>query len=661
MSIALQNPFRPPAVPLITHDPYFSIWSFGNKLTDGWTRHWTGANQALCGMLRVDGKCYRWLSRGLDDLPAADQTAVRVLPQSTDYSFQAGGVEFEVKFVANADIKDPINVSRSDTLIRFLAKSSDGREHTVSVYFDCSGELVVDKDSQEVSWSRVRHFTDLLSIAHVGGKPLNRVGDDHRIDWGRLYLRSSYKNSRMGHSEDLRREFADRGELVGHDDVRQPRPASDAWPVLACASDQFVVKPGALADIGNVTLLYDDDYSIEYFGRPLRAAWRTEEPNDALKVLNPDSLVKPAGNADALMDSWTKISPDFANLAVLSYRQCLAGHKIVKDIDGTLLMFSKENFSNGCIGTVDVMYPACPIFLAYNPALLKANMEPIMQYASMPRWKWKFAPHDLGTYPKANGQVYGGGERTEENQMPVEESGNMLIMAAAYLDRTDDKAWITKYWSKFTEWAEYLEKFGVDPGTQLCTDDFAGHLAHNANLSVKAIVAMACYGRMAAILGHKDVASRWDKLAKGFVQDWMKMADDGDHYRLAFDKPGTWSQKYNLVWDKVLKLGLFPQSVYDKEVAWYLKHQNKYGLPLDNRADYTKLDWTVWTACLTSRREDFEAIMAPVYKWMNETPDRIPLTDWFDTKTAKCIGFRARTVVGGVFMPLLLPAPVAGR
>lgn len=339
---------------------------------------------------------------------------------------------------------------------------------------------------------------------------------------------------------------------------------------------------------------------------------------------------------------------------MLAYRQSLAGHKIVRDIDGTLMMFSKENFSNGCIGTVDVMYPACPIFLAYHPELLKANLEPILQYASMPRWKWKFAPHDLGTYPKANGQVYGGGELTEENQMPVEESGNMLIMVAAYLDRTNDQAWVKKHWPKLTEWAEYLRQYGVDPGNQLCTDDFAGHLARNANLSAKAIVAMACYARMAKQIGLDKVSEDWQNLSKSNVKEWMKLADDGSHYRLAFDREGTWSQKYNLVWDKVLGLNLFPQEVFDKEVASYLKRQNKYGLPLDNRATYTKLDWIVWTACLASKKEDFEAIMAPVYRWMNETPDRVPLTDWYDTVSGKCVGFRARTVVGGVFMPLLL-------
>ena len=298
--------------------------------------------------------------------------------------------------------------------------------------------------------------------------------------------------------------------------------------------------------------------------------------------------------------------------------------------------------------------PLVQIFLAYNPALLKANLEPVMQYASMARWKWKFAPHDLGTYPKANGQVYGGGEKTEDNQMPVEESGNMLIMAAAYLDKSDDKEFIRKYWKTWTLWANFLKDFGLDPGRQLCTDDFAGHLAHNSNLSIKAIVAMACYGRLCSAMGEVENAKIWQKTARGFATEWLKMADDGDHYRLAFDKPETWSQKYNLVWDKILALDLFPKEVYEREVSWYLKHQNKYGLPLDNRADYTKLDWTVWTACLATKRSDFDAIMGPLYKWMNETPDRVPLTDWFDTKTGKCVGFRARTVVGGIFLPLLL-------
>ena len=194
---------------------------------------------------------------------------------------------------------------------------------------------------------------------------------------------------------------------------------------------------------------------------------------------------------------------------------------------------------------------------------------------------------------------------------------------------------------------------GLDPENQLTTDDFAGHVAHNANLSIKAIEALAAYADLAHRLGHEDIAKDFNSVAKAMAEKWMAMAREGDHYKLAFNSPGTWSQKYNLVWDQILDFNLFSKSIRDAELSYYMGKINRYGLPLDNRADYTKLDWSLWTATLTSDRKQFDAIVDPIYRWTNETSSRVPLTDWYDTKTGKQVGFQARSVVGGIFVKAL--------
>ena len=344
---------------------------------------------------------------------------------------------------------------------------------------------------------------------------------------------------------------------------------------------------------------------------------------------------------------------EYARLAALAFRQTIAAHKLTADFDRSPRFFSKENFSNGSIDTVDVTYPSAPFFLLFNPRLLKAQLTPIFEYAGSGRWPWPYAPHDLGTYPLANGQTYGGGEKSQENQMPVEESGNMLIMTAALAKIDGNADYASQYWPLLTKWAEYLRDKGMDPENQLSTDDFAGHLAHNTNLSLKAILALGSYARLSDMLGQKRDAATYRELAQGMAKRWVEMADDGDHYRLSFDRPGTWSQKYNLVWDRLLGLNLFPSEVARREIAYYQTKQNRFGLPLDNRETYTKLDWILWTATLAESPEDFRTFIGPVYRFVNETPNRVPLTDWFWTLDGKQRGFQARSVVGGIYIKML--------
>ena len=787
--------FRAPAYPLITHDPYFSIWSTTDELTASPTKHWTGTNHSLLGMINVDGTVYRflgdkektflsiaptsdeinyqvpytesdpganwmkasfddsqwkkgtapfgnnpsvtktqwltkdiwmrrkftvgkdgleklllklqhddnvevylneqliyakedytnkfiyipindaiakkikkgenllavhvvnmrggaWLDAGIvqeeketDTTPIAKQKTVSINATQTRYEFECGKVELTLTFTSPLLMSDLNLLSRPVSYINAKVKSSDNTDHTVQIYFGASTDIAANSAAQPMKAEKYNSKgLAILKAGTVEQPVLQKKGDDLRIDWGYMYVA-------VPEAEGVKQSIT---AGIKNSNIFQPGSGDiNQGKHLTLNTIVSLGKIGGIAKEQLFLIGYDDLFSVQYFQKNLKPWWKentgiTIEQQLSQAAAEYKSVIQKCEsfNLQLYTEAVKAGGEKYARLCELAYRQSIAAHKLLKNPEGEILFLSKENYSNGSINTVDITYPSAPLYLIYNPDLLKGMMNGIYYYSESGKWNKPFPAHDLGTYPLANGQTYG-------EDMPVEECGNMVILTAAIVKVEGKTDFAKKHWKTLSGWAQFLAKEGLDPANQLCTDDFAGHLARNANLSAKAIVALGGYTQMAAALGEKEEAAKYEKLTKEMVVKWMQMANDGDHYALTFDGKGTWSQKYNLVWDKLLGLKLFPAEVYDKEINYYLGKQNKYGLPLDSRKTYTKSDWILWTSVLTDDQKKFESIINPVYNYATETSSRVPLSDWHETTNGTMVGFQARSVVGCYFIKML--------
>ena len=620
--------------------------------------HWCGERQRLQGYIKVDDAVYCFLGeRGIHE--AIPQQWVDVTATATEYMFENEKVKLSVRFTSPL-LPDSIELlSRPCAYVDFQVEKKT--ECRAEVCFTVSSDLVSRRRERMAGGSYCRPGKKEVPpykyavMGRAVQQPLSGSGDRVTADWGYVYLASAQEDARLAFSLEA-------GEL------------SCCLPV-----------PEAGGHTGLV-LAWDDLVSINYFGEWKKGAWTRSYGTilDAVGAALSDreEVFKRAQKLDReIFDKAFSLGGEaYAYICCFSYRHAVAAHKLILDEEGNVIFLSKENDSNGCIGTVDVSYPSVPLFLLYNPELVKGMLRPIFRFASCDVWEYDFAPHDVGRYPYAWGQVYaliegrkgmgyepwkddvcpplysypaGCGIYDPVYQMPVEECGNMLIMTEAVCMAEGSGDFAGPWMGILEMWVKYLIQFGSDPGEQLCTDDFAGHLAHNTNLSLKAIMGIEAYARLLGRLGREAEAEEYHERARDMSADWCKRADAGDHYMLAFGSPETWSLKYNMVWDKIFGSGLFGEEVYEKELAWYEKKTGVYGVPLDSRASYTKSDWILWCAAMTQDRERQRRLIQPVADYLENSPTRVPFSDWYDSETGKYCHFIARSVQGGIFMPLL--------
>ncbi len=639
--------YRPVAVPLITVDPFFSVWSCDDALYGGPTEHWCGKLSPIMAGIFVGNTFYSMSAFdvcGKAIRRRIYQTDLKITPTSSAYTFENELAKVKLTFRTPLLLDRLDIMSRPVSYVEYSIESKCAEE--IRFVFGVSARATVDSKTQMVSFKK----TDFsLSCGNVVQNPLAQSEDNVMIDWGYLHL-------------------CDRSAMVGRFESQsrlEVLPMNNVYNAYVDDPHIFVVKS---EQSGVVTLAYDEIKPIEYFGVALDECY-TEYFNSFGDMAK--AAVREYGEIKALCEKFDaelmaearEKGENYEKITSLAYRQAIAAHKLVKDTEGNYLFLSKEDDSNGCIGTLDVTYPSIPLFLKYNPELVNGMLRPIIKYAKSEAWEYDFTPHDVGQYPLANGQVYGlrrvelsgSGARYSgpstlryEKQMPVEEAGNMLLCLAAVKKYSggsqtlfDDDKELMK------QWADYLVKYGYDPENQLCTDDFAGHLARNCNLSLKAILGIAAYAELSGDKSYMDIAREY---AKNWEKD-AKAAHGGT--RLSFDGENGWSLKYNIVWDTMLGYDLFSDEVKKNEIKVYTSHLNRYGVPLDNRSDYTKIDWLMWSTRIYDDKEYFDAVCQSIVNMINETPDRVPLTDWYYTSTAAFHSFRNRTVVGGLFINLI--------
>ena len=694
-----------PAYPLFVKDPFFSIWSQNENLNEGDTVFWTGKRRKVYGIVRADGITYSFM--GI--VPSAEklkQTSLKLTAFSTKYTFTCDKFDLAVNFTSPL-LPDDLKTLSCPVCYMDYTITPKTKLDKVTVALYMHEESCYDRYEMPVrqgKWVREGYETAFFGLKKQ--LIMSQSFDDSAAEWGYWYVTG--KTAGIATHNMLMR-FVLEGALDFVFEEKQEK--------YIYAMD--TVENLENAHSGTMTVAFDDLVSIYYFGEMRKGYYFDEGVTifDALDdaIAHHDAVMKKCERFDAKLKKMAKpYGEDYLLVLYGGLRQAIAAHKLIKDTQGNPLFLSKECHSNGCLCTVDVSYPSIPLFLLFNPTLVEGMMRPIYKFAKMPVWEYDFAPHDIGTYPHACGQIYGlaglkgavcpdfydrglnreymhwgtptfglipdtpytaypfytlpkGSNMYEfEMQMPVEECGNMLIMQAATLLAGGEIALARDNYDLLSTWVKYLLKYGLMPGNQLCTDDFAGHLDKNINLSIKAIVGIEAFAIISEKLGYEDTAKEMHQKAKEYATEWKKMCVvEGKNTPLVFDgnPDETFSLKYNMAFDVMFGSHLFDEEVREREVDTYIAKANEYGVSLDSRSYVTKSDWILWTTVLTSNIEKRKALIAPIAKFLRETPHRYPFADRYVTEDAYIIygtnryglhrGFKNRSVQGGLFITLL--------
>ena len=655
------------------HDDVFQLYVNGTQLVstgETWDVSGTslridssllreGENVIACHCHNTTGGAYVDMGIYLSVLEEAEQKSCSVTATSTYYTFKCGGIDLDLVFTTPQVMSDLVLFSTPIAYISYQARPNDGKLHTVRMFLQTSAEMAIRSTSQTTTTRR--KTVNGHEYFWAGNKTQNALSQtSDLIDWGYLYVfndKAPGHNLKLGKHDDMLREFASKGTVTSSISSRES-PGGTYYSIIYNDSLGIVNSKGkrAFAMFG-----YDDTFSIQYFNSNRKGYWSnngrtpiTTRFDDLYENYN--DIMEKCRNTDRIiyMDGYEVGGAKYGEILASVYRQVNAAHKLFTDTKGNLMFMSRENNSGGFINTLDVTYPSQPLYWIYSPALAKAMITPVFEYSALGKWNYDFPNHDLGHYPQANGNHYGNPADGSGSTMPVEQSGNMLTLAAIIATQDGDLDYLRKYLPYMTKWANYLVENGKDPANQLCTDDFMGHSARNTNLAAKAIMGVMSYSEILRMLGDNEGAEAYKAKAQDMASFWKRTAlttSGSRHYLLNFGADGgTWSTKYNLVWDKIWGWDIM-KDVRTTEIGFYTGNKMRsFGLPLDSRGDLCKSDWQMWVMGFADLETQRAKLINTLWKYINETTSRVPVSDNHYSSSGRQAMFQARSVVGGYWM-----------
>ncbi|EAQ84675.1 hypothetical protein CHGG_08689 [Chaetomium globosum CBS 148.51] len=643
------SPAKPPAVPLAVRSPYLNAWLQGGSgaiLPGAWPRHWTGNILGWQGLVAVDGVTYNWMG-GAPGPAHVNQVSLEYTSTKSIFTFDVDGkVTLTVTFLSPVYPDDMARQSQQFSYISIRAKSSDGASHKVQVYMDVSGEWASGDTSQVVEW-------DTATVGDITyHKFFRQTQEEFResneiSSWGNWYLATRVDD---GVSYFFYRYFT-----WGTRRVDQSRP------VFALSHDLGNVQGDDVERVFTLGLVQDQVINFAGQSGQLEAVpglWSSYYQDDisALVAFYDDyqhaNEVSSALDQRIRSDSEGAAGKDYALITTLAVRQTFGALQYA-GTSSKPYIFLKEISSNSDIQTVDVIFPAYPIFMYLNATLGRYLLDPLFENQESGAYPNDYAEHDLGTFPVARGYPAGNDEA-----MPLEECGNMIIMTLAYAQRTGDTAYLSAHYPILSQWAKFLVEESLIPANQLSTDDFAGTLANQTNLAIKGIIGLKAMSQIAQLTNNDDA---FGEVADRYLEGWKGFGINSQanppHTTLSYGNANSHGLLYNIYADKLLKLDFIDQSIFDMQSNFYPTVANEYGVPLDTRHTWTKSDWEMFAAAVASQSTR-DMFISKLAHWVGTTTSDRAMTDLYDSETggfpANGPYFVARPVQGGLFALLAL-------